>query len=108
MTDDEMAPETDFYSAYGVERFDNPVAPRGTNKTELIAFHTARFAAACQAIKNEGYVVWVVSFGDAELTDEMLSCASGEQRALESEDEEELRANFRFIASQVADLRLNE
>ena len=106
MTDGEMAPETDYYSAYGMEKYDNRVAPRGTNKTELISYHNSRFVAACRAIKDEGYTVWVIGFGSA-LTDEMRACATG-HRAYFSNNSNELRATFRYIASQVADLRLNE
>ena len=106
MTDGEMAPETDYYSAYGMEKYDNRVAPRGTNRTELISYHNSRFVAACRAIKDEGYTVWVIGFGSA-LTAEMRACATG-HRAYFSNNSSELRATFRYIASQVADLRLNE
>ena len=106
MTDGEMAPETDYYSAYGMEKYDNRVAPRDTNRTELISYHNSRFVAACRAIKDEGYTVWVIGFGSA-LTDEMRACATG-HRAYFSNNSNELRATFRYIASQVADLRLNE
>ena len=106
MTDGEMAPETDYYSAYGMEKYDNRVAPRYTNRTELIPYHNARYLAACRAIRDEGYTVWVIGFGE-ELTDEMRACATGD-RAFFSNNSDELRATFRFIASQIADLRLNE
>lgn len=106
MTDGEMAPETNFYSAYGMELYDNRVAPRGTNRTGLIPYHNSRFVAACDAAKNEGYTVWVIGFGSS-LTDQMRDCASG-HRAYFSNDNAELSATFRFIASQVADLRLGQ
>lgn len=106
MTDGEMAPEIDFYSAYGMERYDNRVAPRYTSRGDLPAWHNTRFVAACQAIKDEGYTVWVIGFGSS-LTSEMRACATG-HRAFFSNNSDELRATFRYIASQVADLRLNE
>lgn len=106
MTDGEMAPEIDYYSAYGMERYDNRVAPRDTSRNALPPWHNARFVAACKAIKDEGYTVWVIGFGSS-LTSEMRACATG-HRAYFSNNSDELRATFRFIASQVADLRLNE
>ena len=106
MTDGEMAPEIDFYSAYGMERYDNRVAPRYTSRGSMKAYHDTRFVAACVAAKAEGYTVWVIGFGSS-LTSEMRSCASG-HRAYFSNDNAELRATFRFIASQVADLRLGQ
>lgn len=106
MTDGEMAPETEYYSAYGFEKYDNRVAPRYTSRTSLIPYHNARFMAACNAIKDEGYTVWVIGFGSS-LTQQMKDCATG-HRAFYSNDSDELRATFRYIASQVADLRLGE
>lgn len=106
MTDGEMAPETEYYSAYGLEKYDNRVAPRYTSRTGLIPYHNARFVAACNAIKDEGYTVWVIGFGSS-LTQQMKDCATG-HRAFYSNDSDELRATFRYIASQVADLRLGE
>ncbi|WP_338446070.1 TadE/TadG family protein [Pelagerythrobacter marensis] len=106
MTDGEMAPETNYYSAYGLEKYDNRVAPRYTNRDDLPPYHDARFVAACNAIKSEGYTVWVIGFGSS-LTDEMKACATG-HRAYFSSDVTELRATFRYIASQVADLRLGQ
>lgn len=104
MTDGEMAPETDYYSAYGLEKYDNRVAPQGTDRSGLVAWHNARFIAACNAIKDEGYTVWVIGFGSS-LTSQMQACATG-HRAYFSNNVTELRATFRYIASQVADLRL--
>lgn len=104
MTDGEMAPEIDFYSAYGLERYDNRIAPVNTSRTGLRPYHNSRFVAACNAAKDEGYTVWVIGFGSA-LTDEMRACATG-HRAYFSNDNAELSATFRFIAAQVADLRL--
>ncbi|MEO0061867.1 MAG: hypothetical protein RLZZ08_427 [Pseudomonadota bacterium] len=105
LTDGEMAPETNFYSAYGLEWYDNRVAPSGTSRTDLIPWHNARFLAACNAAKSEGYTLWVIGFGTA-VTNEMRSCASA-GRAYSSGDTTELRNTFRFIAGEVADLRLN-
>ncbi|TFW83658.1 hypothetical protein, partial [Escherichia coli] len=88
-----------------LEKYDNRVAPRHTDRTELIPYHNARFVAACDAIKDEDYIVWVIGFG-ATPTDEMEECATG--KVLAPDDSKELSDAFRFIASQIADLRLGE
>lgn len=106
MTDGEMLPVLSGYSAYGIEQYDHRVAPSGSDTDDLIAYHNARFVAACNAIKDEGYTVWVIGFGSS-LTTQMKNCATG-HRAYYSNDSDELRATFRYIASQVADLRLGE
>ncbi|MET0180073.1 MAG: TadE/TadG family type IV pilus assembly protein [Novosphingobium sp.] len=106
MTDGDMDPTLDLYSAYGVERFDNRVAPSGASDATLTSYHNARFLAACRAAKAEGYTVWVIGFGTS-VTSQMTECSSG-GRAYLSNNSAELTATFRFIASQVADLRLNQ
>ena len=106
MTDGDMAPETELYSAYGLERYDNRVAPAGTTRTALIAYHNSRFLAACRAAKAEGYTIWVVAFGTA-LSQNLRDCSSAD-RAYLANNTVELTAAFRFIAAQVADLRLNQ
>lgn len=106
LTDGEMAPETNFYSSYGLEWYDNRVAPANTSRTDLIPWHNSRFIAACNAAKAEDYTVWVIGFGTA-VTDQMRACASG-GRAYASTNTTELRNTFRFIAGEVANLRLNQ
>jgi len=106
MTDGDMAPETDFYSAYGLEKYDNRVAPTGTSRTALIAYHNSRFLAACRAAKAEGYTIWVVAFSTA-LSQNLRNCSTA-NRAYLANNTTQLRAAFQFIASQVADLRLNQ
>lgn len=106
MTDGVMQPNRELYTAYGIERYDNRIAPRNTGNGTLAEYHNSRFVAACDAAKDEGYTVWVIGFGSS-LTDEMRACATG-HRAYFSNDNEELSATFRFIASQVADLRLGQ
>lgn len=106
MTDGAMKPQTTYYSAYGLEQYDNRVAPSGTDDTELIAYHNSRFQAACDAAKSEGYTIWVVAFGTS-VTQNLKDCSSAE-RAYPATNTAELKAAFTFIASQVADLRLNQ
>lgn len=106
MTDGQMEPHIQSFTAYGVEWTDNRIAPAWASTGAVAARHTQRFLVACDAAKAEGYTIWVIGFGSA-LTNEMRACATG-QRAYFSNDSDELRATFRFIASQVADLRLGE
>jgi len=106
MTDGKMEPHLQSFTAYGVEYTDNRIAPAESGTGTVAARHTQRFLVACNAAKAEGYTVWVIGFGSS-LTDEMKACATG-HRAYFSNDNAELSATFRYIASQVADLRLGE
>jgi Flp pilus assembly protein TadG len=104
MTDGQMEPNLNVYSAYGVESFDNRVAPRNSNLATVTARHNARFLAACDQVKAQGITLWVIAFGTG-LTNNLRNCASS-GRAYTSNNTDELRNTFKFIASQVADLRL--
>ncbi|WP_374405755.1 TadE/TadG family type IV pilus assembly protein [Pelagerythrobacter sp.] len=104
MTDGKMEPHIQSFTAYGVEYTDNRIAPAWSSTGAVADRHTQRFLAACDGAKDEGYTIWVIGFGES-LTDAMRSCATG-HRAYFSNDNDELRATFRYIASQVADLRL--
>ncbi|WP_421836772.1 TadE/TadG family type IV pilus assembly protein [Novosphingobium sp.] len=106
MTDGEMAPTIDSYSAYGEEIYDNRVAPSGTSSTTLKNYHNNRFLAACTKAKNLGYTVWLIGFGTS-LTTQMTSCATA-GRAYYASDTVALNNTFKFIAGQVADLRINK
>ncbi len=106
MTDGLMAPTTTAYSAYGQELYDNRVAPSGTSSSTLVNYHNNRFLAACTKAKNLGYTVWVIGFGTS-LTTQMTSCATS-GRAYQANDTTALNNTFKYIAGQVADLRINK
>lgn len=106
MTDGLMAPTTTAYSAYGQELYDNRVAPSGTSSSTLVNYHNNRFLAACTKAKNLGYTVWVIGFGTS-LTTQMTTCATA-GRAYQANDTTTLNNTFKFIAGQVADLRINK
>ena len=106
MTDGEMAPTTTAYSAYGQELYDNRVAPSGSSNSTLINYHNNRFLAACTKAKNLGYTVWLIGFGTA-ITTQMQTCATA-GRAYYASDTTALNNTFKFIAGQVADLRINK
>jgi len=106
MTDGDMVPYRFGYSAYGTERYSARVAPLGTNDSWLTTYHNNRYVAACTRAKNLGYTVWVIGFG-TELNAQMTSCATA-GRAYFAADTTALNNTFRFIAGQVADLRINK
>lgn len=103
MTDGIMEPTASGYSAYGIETLDSRIAPRNYSNT-ITSRHNLRFSAMCEAIKAQGTTIWVVAFGTS-MTTELQNCASG-GRAYYSSNTEALRNTFKFIAAQVADLRL--
>ena len=104
MTDGQMEPYIWGNDAYGIEILSNRVAPSGSDTAEVSSRHSDRFLATCEAIKDQGITVWVIAFGTT-LTQNMTTCSS-DGRAFFSSDTTALRDRFRFIASQVANLRL--
>jgi Flp pilus assembly protein TadG len=104
MTDGIMEPTASGYSAYGVETDDTLIAPSGTDSEGLKPYHNERFKAMCNAIKAQGTTIWVVAFGTS-MTSSLQGCAS-DGRAYYSSNTTALRNTFKYIAAQVADLRL--
>jgi hypothetical protein len=105
MTDGKMEPTYEAYSSYGLEKLDHRILPPGsTQLTQLVAAHNARFAAVCEAIKAQGVTIWVIAFGTS-MTTQLQNCASS-GRSYYSSNTTALRNTFKFIASEVADLRL--
>lgn len=104
MTDGDMEPTTSGYSAYGIESLDHRVAPAGTSSTRATDYHNNRFLAACAAAEAEGYTVWLIAFGTS-ITSQMMDCSTA-NRAYYASNPTELNSTFRYIAGQVADLRL--
>ncbi|MGB7409223.1 MAG: hypothetical protein WA908_12020, partial [Pontixanthobacter sp.] len=81
-------------------------APDGRwNNDELLPIHNARFDAMCQQVKNKNVTIWTVTFIEDQ-TRNMLDCATGRGRALDSDNADELITNFRLIATSIAELRL--
>ncbi len=106
MSDGQMEPNIGGYNAYGIEALSNRVAPLGSDTNTVTARHIARFRAACEAVKADGITVWVVAFGTA-LTNDMKACSS-DGRAFYASDTAALQDQFRYIAAQVANLRLGQ
>jgi Flp pilus assembly protein TadG len=104
MTDGQMEPYIWGNNAYGIEILSNRTAARNSNTAAVTALHNARFLAACDAVKAQGITLWVIAFG-TNLSSNLQSCSSN-GRAYQSTNTAALRNQFRFIASQVANLRL--
>ena len=103
MTDGEMSIKGQQYSAYGTELYDNRVSPGAVS---LNAYHNNRFLAACQKAKNLGYTIWVIGFG-SELNAQLRACSTA-GRAYYASDTTTLNNTFKFIAGQVAELRVSK
>lgn len=106
MSDGQMEPNIGGYNAYGIEALSNRVAPQNSDIDAVTARHIERFKAACEAVKAEGITVWVVAFGTT-LTNDMKACSS-DGRAFYASDTTALQQQFRYIAAQVANLRLGQ
>lgn len=109
MTDGTMEPTSTIYNAYGTEWYDNRIAPYGATSGAsgtLANYHNNRFLAACDKLKAMGYTIWVIGFGQT-LTTPMQTCATA-NRAYYASNTTELTNTFKFIAGQVADLRINK
>lgn len=103
MTDGLLNPEEGSYSAYGYENMDSRITAKA-DIADLYNRHQSRFVAMCEQIKAQGTTIWVVAFGTS-MTTQLQGCASG-GRAYYSSNTTALRNTFKFIAAQVADLRL--
>lgn len=102
MTDGAMEPSMYAYGTYGVERLDARIG--GANQTTA---HNTRFLAFCQAAKDAGNTVWVVSFAQA-LTPELSTCAQDSDHAFQASDTATLIQDFQAIAQKIAELRLSK
>ena len=104
MTDGDMNTPRANLSHQGQERS----LPRigATGDSDAVARHNNRFVQLCRQTRDKGITIWVVSFGVTSNA-QLNSCAtSGE--AYESDDAEELNANFQSIARQISKLRLSQ
>jgi Flp pilus assembly protein TadG len=109
MTDGELTPECDAYTAWGVERNDRRVTNSTTcgGGTVEADRHMQRFHMACNAARGMGFSIWVIAFGTG-LTPEMTACASNPNQASAATDSATLIARFRQIGSNIGALRLTQ
>ncbi len=103
----EISPSlSDSYGNYDMDGRLAGFAADGTwSSADLRVIHNARLDATCAQIKNKNVTMWTVTFGLPQNT-HTRGCASSDSRAMESDDSDQLIANFRRIATNIAELRL--
>lgn len=105
MSDGKMSPNSDSYTAYGIEQNDKRVSGvSNVDSTILTNYHNKRFVAACNAAKARGITVWVIAFGTT-MSSDMTNCASP-GRTFSATNNQQLTTAFQDIASRIADLRI--
>ncbi len=106
MTDGELAPRIDTYSAYGIERYDHRVVG-SADYGYLYDRHLHRFQALCNAIKGKNVSIWTIAF-DVLLSPDLRRCASDPDQASAAADKNELIKAFQKISRSVGGLRLTQ
>lgn len=106
MTDGQLAPACNTYTAYGVEQNDIRVTGAGTCPNQYDR-HLQRFRMICNAAKSLNISIWVIAFGTT-LSSDMQQCASNANQASTAADRDALIARFRQIGSQIGALRLTQ
>ena len=106
MTDGQLAPACNTYTAYGVEQNDMRVTGAGTCPNQYDR-HLQRFRMICNAAKSLNISIWVIAFGTT-LSSDMQQCASNTSQASTAADRNALIARFQQIGSQIGALRLTQ
>lgn len=103
MTDGAMAPNTDTYTAYGVENLDGRV---GLNDQK--ARHNQRFKMICNATKGMNVSIWVIAFINNTPEADLTECASGPNQVSVSSNRQQLIDRFTEIGKNIGALRLTQ
>ncbi|WP_176595562.1 MULTISPECIES: TadE/TadG family type IV pilus assembly protein [Sphingobium] len=109
MTDGEMSPFRDAYSAYGVARYAGRTASTGTSDTNLETIHTQRFKLMCAKAKSDPYYVdiWVIGVLSGQtMNSDIASCASNSSQAISVSNATDLANAFKRISDKVGNLRI--
>lgn len=106
MTDGELAPNCNSYTAYGVEQNDMRVTNSGSC-SEQLARHLQRFRMICNAAKAQNTSIWVIAFGTS-LNADMISCASNSEQASVATSRQQLIDRFTQIGQNIGALRLTQ
>ncbi|WP_380872286.1 pilus assembly protein [Sphingomonas sp. DBB INV C78] len=106
MTDGAIAPNTDTYTAYGVETYDQRVTGSSSAPNQLER-HKQRFLMACNATKGMNVSIWVIAF-DSTLDDSLKTCASSSSQASTSANKKQLIDKFVEIGKNIGSLRLTQ
>jgi Flp pilus assembly protein TadG len=110
MTDGNSQTFVDNLDAHGLPWWNRKQTLNEPTSTVLNGTVNARLTALCTAIKNMNIELWVISYGGAvDATNEarLTACASP-GRFFSAASTPTLIANFKQIASEIADLRLTE
>jgi Flp pilus assembly protein TadG len=106
MTDGQLAPACNSYTAYGVEQNDIRVTGASSCPNQYDR-HLQRFKMICNAAKSMNISIWVIAFGTS-LSSDMQQCASNSNQASTAADRNALIARFQQIGSQIGALRLTQ
>lgn len=96
------------YTGYG--RLDELGRIGTTNITTAKTTINTRMASVCQAMKAKGIVVYTITFTssiNSTTRDLYRTCATSPSKYFDSPTQEELRASFRAIATELSQLRLS-
>ena len=107
LTDGLMEPDAYAYTSHGMEQWDQRVT--GGSTSNLNAYHSSRFATACQIAKNHNITIFLIAYASSitSLSSQMQGCASPGQTYIAT-DSVALNAAFGQIAKQVALLRISK
>ncbi len=106
MTDGQLAPNCNTYTAYGIEQNDRRVTD-SSSCSQQYERHLQRFRMMCNAVKGMNVSVWVIAFGTS-LSADMSSCASNANQASTAGSSTALIQRFREIGSNIGALRLTQ
>jgi hypothetical protein len=110
MTDGSTQTQLDNLYSFGLPWWDRRQTSQEPTATLLDSLVNERIEAMCTAIKNMNIKLWVISYGAGVNTTNktrLQNCASPGQ-FYDAADTNTLIANFKQIASEIADLRLTE
>lgn len=113
MTDGDTMSYNDDYNAYGISWWDRRQTTYAPSNYSGTNSHTARIvnahlAGLCTAIKNKNITLWVISYGGGinEETEARLQACATNGKYFSASDTPALIAQFKQIASEIAQLRL--
>jgi hypothetical protein len=110
MTDGDTATQPVVNTAYGVSWWDRRQTAIGTEPTTALldSVVDARTLALCDAIKNQGITLWVISYGNTvgSATDARLTQCASAGKFFRATSTPALITQFKSIAAEISELRL--
>jgi hypothetical protein len=107
LTDGQMAPNYNSYSAYGVEYLDQRVTGNYTSQTDQTNRHLQRYRDVCNLVKSMNASIWVIALGTTLNTD-LTNCASSSNQAATATSRAALIQQFTLIGQNIGQLRLTQ